>query len=161
MSWARRHGRYGNPDANQQEIVDHATGVLPELSVENTTGVGGGFVDLVLGFRALTVLVEIKKPITAKKPRKIKSATDQLRGSQQDFRRTWRGGVVLDIDNGPDLVQQLIGLDRRTPPVRGASDRYQAGTAQAILADCMAAAKGLVVDPDDLPALIRKLRGTT
>lgn len=153
MGWARR--RYGNPDQNQQDIVDLVRGHLP-ASVENTTGVGDGFPDLVVGFQGLTVLVEVKKPERGRGGRK---KALQLRDSQEKFVREWRGGPVLAVDEGIDLVQQLIHLDTITPPVRGASDRFTAGTSQAILADCLEAAKGLVVDADDLPALIRKLRG--
>jgi hypothetical protein len=150
MAWGRRaRYRYGNPDQGQEEIISLVRD-LP-ASVHVTTGVGGGYPDLTVGFQGLTVLVEVKRPDGKPSQRK-------LRDSQDRFLATWRGGPVLKIDNGMDLVQQLIHIDRRTAPVRGATDRFEPGTAQAILADCLAAADGLVVDADDLPGLIRKLR---
>ncbi len=141
MGWRTR--RYGNPDRNQQTIVDYVRGLV--ASVENTTGVGKGFPDLVIGFRRLTVLAEIKR----------QGRKADLRESQEDFNARWQGGPILLADSGDDLARQLIDLDRRTPPVRGVTDRWQAGTAQAILADCLEATGGAVTDPDGLPAFIR------
>ncbi len=147
MGWGgRKRIRYGKPDQGQQDIVDLVRD-LP-ATVVNTTIVGDGFVDLVVGFQALTILAEIKKP----------GAKPKRQDNQEDFARTWRGGPVLLANDGHELVQQLIHIDRMTPPARGASDRFRKDTSQAILADCLAAADGLVVDADDLPGLIRKLR---
>lgn len=143
MSYRRR---YGNPDRNQQPIFDLVRD-LP-ASVQNTTVVGDGFVDGVLGFQGLTVLVEIKKP------------GGKLEKNQEDFAKEWRGGPVLLADSGESLVRQLIDLDVRTPPVRGIGQRWGAKTAkqqEAVLQACMAEAKGLIVDEYDLPSLIRKL----
>lgn len=102
---ARRH-RYGNPDGNQQGIFDFAAKRLG-AEVRNTTAVGRGFPDGVIGWHGLTVLAEVKQP------------GGKLRKSQEDFVRVWRGGPVLTVDSGESLLTQLLALDIRTPPVRG------------------------------------------
>lgn len=135
---------YGNPDQGQQEAIALVRD-LP-ASVEITTGLGRGKPDLIVGFQGLTTWVEFKREEKT-------AAQKRLRASQTDWLKTWRGSPVLVVDNGMDLVQALITLDMRTPTVR-------ANTAdRAIVQACLAAAGGLVAGPEDLPALIRKLRG--
>jgi len=143
MPWGRK--RYGNPDDNQDGIF----GTIRPLpaTVVNTTIIGEGFTDAVVGFQDMTILLEVKRP----------GKKNALRPSQEKFRREWRGGPILTVDDGADAIQQLINLDRRTPPVRG---RLKPDAAQQVLTQCLAAAEGLVVDEHDLPGLIRKLRGT-
>jgi hypothetical protein len=106
MGWGGRK-RYGNPDRNQQPIVDLVRAMGG--TVEITTGVGDGFPDLVIGWRGLTILVEVKKPGKA-------AASTRLRESQDLFRVRWTGGPVLDVETATELVQKLIDLDVRTPP---------------------------------------------
>lgn len=70
------------------------------VKVVITTGVGGGFVDLVLGWRGMTILAEVKRP-------KKKLDPDQV-----TFRDTWPGGPIIMADSAEDLVVKLIMLDR-------------------------------------------------
>jgi hypothetical protein len=111
MGWARRR-RYGNPDRNQQPIVDLVR-ALP-ASAENLTGVGGGCPDLLVGFRGHTVLAEVKQP------------GGKLRPSQEDFRQRWHGGPILLVEDGMTFVQQLIALDAAHPPKQAAERRLRA-----------------------------------
>ena len=143
MSYGGRR-RFGNPDTTQQDAVDLVRRTLL-ATVAVTTGVGGGFFDNVIGFQGLTVLAEMKTPGGA------------LRPSQERFIREWKGGPLVVADSPELLVRQLIELDRRTPPVRGIPKRF---TSDALILECMKAAEGLILDNDELPALIRQLRAT-
>lgn len=92
-----RRRQYGQPDANQKGIVDLARTIDARVAI--TTGVGGGFPDLVVGFRNQAHLVEVKGP------------DGKLRKSQELFIRTWPGPVWV-IDNGQALVDRLLAADR-------------------------------------------------
>lgn len=91
--------RYGKPDQNQQPMVDLVRKRLG-AAVVITTGVGDGFVDLVVGWRKLTILVEVKKP------------GGKLQQNQVDFRDTWPGGPIIAVQSAEELVAGLIMLDR-------------------------------------------------
>jgi hypothetical protein len=84
-------------DANQAEIVK----VFKDLgcSVFNTSRVGGGFPDILVGKNHKTVLVEIKSSDKA-------STTT----AQDLFMMTWKGSTVVrinDIDGAIRLVKVL------------------------------------------------------
>lgn len=79
--------------------MDHARKHLGAVVVI-TTGIGGGFVDLVLGWRGMTILAEVKRP------------GKKLDPDQVDFRDTWPGGPIIRADSAEDLVAQMILLDR-------------------------------------------------
>lgn len=77
--------RAARTDANHREIVDALRKV--GASVADTSGVGGGFPDLVVGVRGITFLLEVKdgsKPPSARK----------LTEDQAEFARMWRGHWV-------------------------------------------------------------------
>ncbi len=69
-------------DANQQEIIDALRKI--GASVEDTSAVGNGFPDLVVGFRQKNFLLEVKDP--AKPPSKRR-----LNPRQKIWHRDWRG----------------------------------------------------------------------
>ena len=100
--WAQRRG--GNPDANQAGIVDLAREL--GATVEITSKVGFDFPDLVIGFRGVTVLAEVTNP--ARKPTK---KDRERKARQAAFRSRWRGGPVVELKTGDDLVQLLTGPD--------------------------------------------------
>jgi hypothetical protein len=102
----KRRKRYGNPDANQADIVKFARRRLHLSRDVNTTVVGGGFPDWVIPWRGLTVLIEIK------------GKDGKLSKGQRDFIDNWTGGPVLVVDSAEDLFRQLIDLDKAKPPVR-------------------------------------------
>lgn len=75
-------------DANQPEIVDALRRV--GATVQSLAQVGDGVPDLLVGFRGLTHLLEVKdgrKPPSARK----------LTKDQQDWHRYWRGSDVYIV----------------------------------------------------------------
>jgi len=94
----KRRDRYVGPkrrDANQRKIVE----TLRKLgaSVVITADVGGGFPDLVVGWRGQTYLVEVKN-------------RSKLRSSQKKFREMWTGGEIVMITSPEEAVQWLESL---------------------------------------------------
>jgi hypothetical protein len=83
-------------DSNQAEIVEALRGI-PGCTVAITSAVGGGFPDLLVGYRGFNFCFEIKDPT---KPTADQSLTDD----QKKWHANWRGQVttvygVLDIIN--------------------------------------------------------------
>lgn len=60
--------------------------------------VGGGFPDLVVGFRGRTYLLEVKR------------AKGKLRASQVAFRDSWRGGPLVVVRTAAEALR-AIGLE--------------------------------------------------
>ena len=92
---ARRASRI---DRNQTEIVTAYRGV--GATVELTHGQGKGFPDLVVGFRGLTHLVEVKdgeKPPSARK----------LTPDQVEWHAAWRGSPVHVVKNVDEALAVL------------------------------------------------------
>ena len=82
-------------DANQPDIV--ARFREWKFSVAITSAVGQGFPDIVVGYRQLNVLVEIKDEAQPKRFRK-------LTPDQEKFHKQWLGPIVVvesleDVDN--------------------------------------------------------------
>ena len=73
---------FSKKDKNHKEIVD-ALVEIPGVSVFETHRIGGGFPDIVVGFRGETYLVEIK------------SANGKLTGPERDFFDNWTGHVTI------------------------------------------------------------------
>lgn len=121
MGYKRRR-RFGNPDANQQDVIAFARKRLGAIRSVVTTVVGGGFPDNVVPFRGLTILVEVKGP------------KGKLEKSQEDFIRNWDGGPILVVDGPEDLYRQLIALDKLTPPVRGLAEDFRKAVEDAVAA---------------------------
>lgn len=86
-------------DANQSKIIR----ALEQIgcTVADTSAVGIGFPDIVVGFRGRSLLIEIKDG--AKPPSKRKLTPDQ-----QIFKAEWRGqyAVVKDVDEAIAVVTQ-------------------------------------------------------
>lgn len=93
--------RHGRRDSTHKAIRDALVSV--GATVFDTADVGGGFPDLVVGYKGQTYLFEVKGP------------RGRLRASQTSFHDTWRGGPIvvvrtrgealgaLGIRCGPDL----------------------------------------------------------
>lgn len=78
--------RAARTDANQVEIVSALRAI--GCSVSDTSGVGGGFPDLAVGFRKRTLLLEVKdgsKPPSAR----------ELTPDQVLWHISWRGQVAV------------------------------------------------------------------
>lgn len=84
--------RAGRVDANHRLIV--AAFRLWGCSVRSLSGVGDGMADIIVGYRGLNHLVEIK------------TRTGRLTSAQVDFHAAWRGRV--DIVRGADDADQLV-----------------------------------------------------
>lgn len=89
--------RAAKVDANQAEIV--AAFRRLGASVQCCHAVGGGFPDLVVGFRGLNALVEVKDG--SKPPSARKLTSDQI-----DFHHCWRGEIAV-VETVAD-VERLI-----------------------------------------------------
>lgn len=75
--------KYVKRDANHGRI---ANGLLAVgLSVFDAASVGGGFADLVVGGRDISLLIEIKET----------GHRDDLTGTQKVFRSSWKGSYVI------------------------------------------------------------------
>lgn len=107
MARGRRNWMGARTDANQPEIMAAARSI--GASVFDTSKVANGFPDLVVAFRGLTHLVEVKNP-------KTHHGKAGLSKMQKDFSSTWEGGPVHVVYTGSQMIQLLIQLDRDTPP---------------------------------------------
>jgi hypothetical protein len=91
--------RAARTDANQAAIV--AALRAAGCSVLDTSSLGRGFPDLVVGTQGRTLLVEVKD---GSKPPSARRLTD----AHQTLHSTWRGGaiaVVTDIDSAMRAVR--------------------------------------------------------
>lgn len=87
-------------DGNQAEIVEGLRAI--GCSVKPAHMVGKGFPDLVVGFRGLSFLIEIKDP--SKPPSKRKLTPDQVK-----FHAEWRGQICV-----VETVEEAIHIVTRT-----------------------------------------------
>jgi hypothetical protein len=85
----------GHRDATQALIVQTLRDV--GASVFDAADVGGGFPDLVVGFRGVTHLLECKIP------------KGKLRPSQEKFQQKWRGAPFVVVRSPADALR-AIGL---------------------------------------------------
>lgn len=87
--------RFGRRDSTHRQVVDALKAL--GASVFDCADVGGGFPDLVVGYRGLTYLIEVK------------SSRGKLRESQHEFAAGWRGGRVYVVRSVADVRQALLG----------------------------------------------------
>lgn len=93
--------RAARTDRNQQDVIDALRRV--GASVCDTSRLGEGFPDLVVGFRADNFMLEVKdgtKPPSARK----------LTLAEEEFINNWRGTVY--VVNNVDEALQAIGAIR-------------------------------------------------
>ena len=97
MTRRRRAGpRFIAKDATQDWFVKHLR-EYPGVSVFETNDVGGGFGDIVVGFRNRNMIVEIKVP----------GKRDELTDNEKKFRDTWTGAYMVAII--PEEVLDRMG----------------------------------------------------
>ena len=91
--------RAARVDANHAQIVQ----VLRDIgcSVADTSGAGGGFPDLVVGYRGRNWLLEVKDGDKVASKRKLTVA-------QVEFKATWRGqwAVVMSSQEAIEVVSR-------------------------------------------------------
>ena len=92
--------RRGRIDDNQQAIVNilRTTGATVVL----LSGVGKGVPDLLVGFKGVTLLMEIKD---GKKP----PSDRKLTTDQQKWHAEWKGGALSIVDSA-DSALRMIGV---------------------------------------------------
>lgn len=94
--------KYGaKKDANHAEIVEALKG--HGAYVIDTSGMGQGFPDLILGYAGKTLLMEIKNPKTSYGRR-------GLNKNQEKWRQAWTGGpysVVTDVPGALSALRML------------------------------------------------------
>jgi hypothetical protein len=94
-------------DDNQPEIVAEFRGL--GASVAHTHMVGDGFADVVVGFRGINVLVEIKD---SKKPPSARKLTP----AEAKFHDEWRGAIVI-IDHPGQCAALLEDMGNKVYPI--------------------------------------------
>ena len=93
-----RSMRYGRVDNNQNEIISTLR-TIPGISVANTSQLGDGFPDMVVGYEGFSFLFEIKD--TGKRR--------HLTDAERKFMHHWRGHY--DVIESADEVLEIIGFD--------------------------------------------------
>lgn len=76
----------GRTDANQQEVARYLRSL--GMSVHIASNAGGGFPDLVVGFRGVTCLLEVKDGSKTPSARVLTAA-------QEEWHATWAGHVEV------------------------------------------------------------------
>lgn len=89
-------------DSNQPQIIE--TFRAMGASVAPTHTLGAGFPDLVVGWRGINLLVEIKD---GDKP----PSKRQLTEDEQRWHEDWRGNVVI-VESVGDAINLLNGVGR-------------------------------------------------
>ena len=84
-------------DANQQEIVKALIAI--GCTVADTSRSGEGFPDLVVGYRGLNYLIEVKDGNKSPSRRALTPA-------QETFHDNWRGRVVI-VKNADEAIQEV------------------------------------------------------
>lgn len=92
--------RAARTDANHAEVVKALRAI--GCSVADTSRVGGGFPDLVCGYRGRNYLIEVKD---GKKPPSGRRLTDD----QVKFVQQWRGywACVQSVDEALEVVRRV------------------------------------------------------
>jgi hypothetical protein len=91
--------KYARVDDNQKEIVQALRDI--GATVESTATIGGGFADIVVGFRNKNYLIEIKDG--SKPPSRQKLTPDET-----EFHAKWQGQI--DVARSVDEALKIIGV---------------------------------------------------
>ena len=86
-------------DRNHAEIIN-ALRKIPNLSVFSTHEVGKGFPDIVIGYKGINYLIEIKD---GNKPPSARKLTD----AELQFHSNWRGQIKI-VNNLDEVLNLLL-----------------------------------------------------
>lgn len=100
--------RAAKVDTNQSQVVRELR-QIPGVSVFPTHMVGGGFPDLVVGWRGVTILVELKDPDRPPSARK-------LTPDEQAFCDSWTGAYM--IATSAEEIYGCLALQAGSPKER-------------------------------------------
>jgi hypothetical protein len=92
--------RAAKVDRNHAEIRD-ALRSFPGVTVRDCSHVGGGFPDLVVGFRGITMLLEIKDGA------KVPSAR-RLTSHQRTFAEQWTGSPIWVVESVAQAIDVVL-----------------------------------------------------
>lgn len=94
---------HGKVDSNQRAIVKVLRQWSLDATVYSTADLGGGFPDLILGYRGRTILLEVKGP------------KGKLTQHQVDFHAAWQGNPVVILRSPDDAITLMENLDDADP----------------------------------------------
>ena len=86
-------------DRNHSEIIN-AIRKIPNISVFSTHEVGKGFPDIVVGYKGINYLIEIKD---GNKPPSARKLTD----AELQFHSNWRGQIKI-VNNLDEVLNLLL-----------------------------------------------------
>lgn len=88
----------GRTDANQADIVAKLR-AIPGVTVQVLSSVGGGCPDLLVGYRGLSLLLELKDGSRPPSERR-------LTPEQEEWHRTWTGhrAVVMNFEQACEAI---------------------------------------------------------
>ena len=89
--------RAANIDANHRAIVAHLEAI--GCSVQSLASAGKGVPDLLVGRRAVNVLIEVKNP-------QQKPSARKLRKTQVSFHQKWKGQI--GVAHTPQEAEQIV-----------------------------------------------------
>tara|TARA_R100000700_G_C3146893_1_gene126864 strand:+ start:111 stop:416 length:306 start_codon:yes stop_codon:yes gene_type:complete len=93
--------RYANRvDRNHAEVKKDLEAALPGVSVFDAFGAGKGFPDLVVGYRGLTYLYEVKDGEKSPSARKLTNA-------QLGFHGNWQGHVAV-VCSAEEILADML-----------------------------------------------------
>jgi len=98
MSYARK------VDANHAEVRDGIRDALPGCTIFDAAGAGDGFPDLVVGWRGMNFLLEVKPK--GKKLRGVK---------QCEFHKNWQGQTAVVHSAAEGLAAMLVAMVDQRP----------------------------------------------
>jgi hypothetical protein len=88
-------------DANQKDIVEMVR-KLPGASITSTHTIGKGFPDLVIGYKGINYLIELKD---GNKPKSQKKLTPD----EVEFHLKWNGQIAI-CENFEDILKILKNI---------------------------------------------------
>lgn len=91
-------------DDNHVAVVTALGGM--GCTVQTLAAVGDGCVDLLVGYRGKTYLVEIKDGSKSPSRRKLTAA-------QERWHRWWRGGPVVVVKSPDEAIEAVCGISQR------------------------------------------------
>lgn len=89
-------------DSNHRDVVDELRQTMPDASIFDASGTGAGFPDLVVGWRGMNYLFEIKDP---EKPKSSRSLTD----AQDTFHLSWQGQVTV-VHTAAEIIATIAKI---------------------------------------------------
>jgi hypothetical protein len=111
--FGKRHFHHGI-DSNHRRAVA-ALNAIPQTSAVSIAGVGRKCLDILVGHRGATFLLEMKDG--TKRP-----SARRLTEGEQEFRREWQGGPAHVVGSVDAAIREVTGagLEDHPPEVRNA-----------------------------------------